>query len=151
MFIIPALFIPYICSRSWPRICTTLKHGICHSISAWWWNITMKRCIYTLWLLRLWGFVFEPEDLAYYLHSYGRNATLAIASDAKYVEEGEAWYPPIVSVGHELTLKHCRSMYMGRVSVKRMVFRRDHCDITTCCSRSERWESWTFFSSIEMK
>ena len=38
----------YICSRSRPLICTTLQHGICHSISAWWWNITMKRWIFTL-------------------------------------------------------------------------------------------------------
>ena len=29
-------------------LCTTIKHDICHSISKWWWNITMKRCIYTL-------------------------------------------------------------------------------------------------------
>jgi hypothetical protein len=34
--------------------------------------------------------VFSPEESAYYLHSYGKNTTLAIASDAKYVEEGEA-------------------------------------------------------------
>jgi predicted CxxxxCH...CXXCH cytochrome family protein len=34
--------------------------------------------------------VFEPEESAYYCHSYGQNATLAITSDAKYAEEGEA-------------------------------------------------------------
>jgi hypothetical protein len=32
---------------------------------------------------------FERGESAYYRHCYGRNATLAIATDAKYVE-GEA-------------------------------------------------------------
>ena len=62
---------------------------------------------------------FERGESAYYWHCYGRNATLAIATDAKYVEEGEAWYQPIASV-HELTLKRYGSMYMEQVSFKRM-------------------------------
>jgi hypothetical protein len=67
--------------------------------------------------------------------AYIPNVTSAITTDAQYVvEDGEADINPWYQLDHELTLKHCGSMYMERVSA----FRRDHCDITTCRSQSEQ-------------